>query len=67
MYVFVMCTHRFKSDSANAQADLNLHWAHISECAFSDIAIPVLSTFYDCKVVSVTAMSAFEQSDQNFH
>ena len=28
---------RFWSDCANAQADLNLRWAHMCECTFSDV------------------------------
>ena len=32
------CTQlRFRSDCANAQSDLNLHWAHMSVGTFSDI------------------------------
>ena len=34
---------RFWSDCANAQADLNLRWAHVSEGAFSDVAAQIVS------------------------
>ena len=29
----------FRSDCANAQADLNLRWAHMSKCTFSNVAV----------------------------
>ena len=34
---------RFWSDSANAQADLNLRWAHTSENTFSDIVAHIFT------------------------
>ena len=36
--VFVTAQQRFWSDCANAQADLNLRWVHISEGTSSDLA-----------------------------
>ena len=32
---------RFRSACANAQADLNLRWAHMSEDTFSDVVAPI--------------------------
>ena len=36
----------FWSDCANAQADLNLRWAHMSEGTFSDIATNLIANNY---------------------
>ena len=36
---------RFWSDCANAQADLNLRWAHTSESTFSDVAARMFPWF----------------------
>ena len=33
---------RFWSDWANVQSDLNLHWVHMSEGTFSDVAAPMI-------------------------
>ena len=34
---------RFWSDCAFAQSDLNLHWSHMSEGTFSDVAVHILT------------------------
>ena len=37
---------RFWSDCANAQADLNLRWAHMSEGTFSDVTTYIIYLFF---------------------
>ena len=59
--VFVVRTRNFciLSDCANAQADLNLRWAHLSRGTFSDIAVRMYN-FIHCTVKLLThAIIAF--------
>ena len=48
---------RFWSDCANAQADLNLRWTHISESMFPDVAAPI-----SCELVSSKYMTIMNVS-----
>ena len=38
MQSFFMQTKKIKTDSADAQADFSLYWAHMSEDTFSPVA-----------------------------
>ena len=43
IHCYLKCAQwRFWSDCANAQSDLNLRWAHMSEGTFSEIATQIL-------------------------
>ena len=55
---------RFRSDCANAQADLNLRWEHMSEGTFTDIVAQIWTSCFTMQILKGRTMF-FEWCRQN--